>query len=95
MVPIFVLIIRQRRWHGTRHSIEGEFVEADLLVGVVRWCVFGGLAISLGSSAVFEVTEDGGARGIEEGFECRDGGGYDADVDFEAGIRWHVVSMWL
>ena len=84
MMPTLVLIIGQRRGHGTGHGVESEFVEADLIVGVVCGCGFRHLVLSRACSAVLEVTKDGGAVGIEEGFESRDGGGYDADVYFEA-----------
>lgn len=84
MMLTLVLIIGQRRGHGTGHGVESQFVEADLIVGVVCGCGFRRLVLSRRCSAVLEVTKEGGAFGTEEGFESRDGGGYDADVYFEA-----------
>ena len=52
---------------------------------VVRWRVRRDFAINIGCFALFQVAKDRGAyRIIEQRFESRDRGGYDANVDFKA-----------
>lgn len=65
----------------------------DSVFGVVCWCFFRGLVISLRRSTVLEVTKDRGTRGTEKRPKCRDGGRYDTDVDLEAIARQAIFSI--
>lgn len=67
----------------------------DLVVGVACCCALRSLAASFGCSPVSEAMKDRGARGIEQRFESRNGGGYDANVYFEAVARMNLVSAEL
>ena len=76
--------------------VEGKFVEADFILRDVCWCFLGGFAVLVRCLTILqaEVAKNRWARWIEEWFQRRDRGSYDADVYFEATMRYWVSMGW-